>query len=144
MALTGVQRTCRLQMSGGQSEWRHSGRWPALGPSDFCLILGDRKIGTRAPFRPGTVVDTSRFCAERFEAESEDRGGDTGATAGDHWLVGVDAGFLESLRNAFGRGEATIFHDLGERHAERTRHMSGAKSGPRLGLASGETSGRTR
>ena len=70
--------------------------------ADARLILGDRKVGARAPFRPGAVVDTSRLFAERFEAEGEDRGGDAGAATGDHRLFGVDTGFLEGLRNALG------------------------------------------
>ena len=71
-------------------------------------------------------------------------GGDARAAAGDHRLVDIDAGLLEGLRDALGRGEPAILDDLGERHVERARHVAGAQAGARLRLLAGEASGRAR
>src|ERR1700692_2276791 len=55
------------------------------------LVAFDRKVGARAPFRPGAVVETLRLLAERFKRESQNRGGDAGAAARNDRLVEVDA-----------------------------------------------------
>src|ERR1700680_5044100 len=97
------------------------------GQSDR-LVLHDGEIWARAPFCPGTVIDSARPFAERVEAEGEDRGGNAGATTGNPRLVDIDAGFFKSLRDALLRYQATVLDDFVVRHVKGARHMSEAQT----------------
>src|SRR5215469_3788128 len=98
--------------------------WPLTWYGFRRSIAFDRKIGSAAPFRPGTVVETSRFFAQRIQRKSQHRGGDARTASGDDRLIDVDTRRGKCGGDFFARFEPTIFDQPVVGQVERARHVT--------------------
>src|SRR4051794_1154072 len=91
-----------------------------------------RQIRPRSPFRPGAVIEGLRWFAERVEGEPQRGCGDTGTAGGDDGLTEIDASTNKYFLQPLGRHEAPVLDDRGGGYVERTGHVTGGQSRPRL------------
>ena len=75
---------------------------------------------------PRAVVEGYVFCADDFEAESDDGRCDTGAAGGGDGLVQVDVFGGEVFAQLLGWFEAAVFDEFGEGDAGGSGHVAGA------------------
>ncbi len=90
---------------------------------------------------PGAVVEADVWCADDFEAESDDGGGDSGAAGGGDGLVEVDLFGAEEVAEFVGGFEAAVFDEFGEGDAGGSGHVAGAYAGAWLGCCAVEAGG---
>ena len=73
---------------------------------------------------PGAVVEAYVLCADDFEGERDDGGGDAGAAGGGDGLLEVDVLGQEEIAEFAGRFEAAVFDQFGEGDAGGSGHMT--------------------
>ena len=90
---------------------------------------------------PGAVVEAYVWCADDFEAEGDDGGGDAGAAGGGDGLLEVDLSGAEELAEFFCGFEAAVFDQFGVGDAGRSGHVAGGQVRTGLGCCAVEAGG---